>query len=132
MSADLASDAANPAEATAIVRNYFDALVANNWDRLASLLAADVVRNGPYRDNFEGRDEYVEFLRSTFASLKDYDLKIHSIAGDDRTAVAEITETVTMHGARLATDEAIVSDVRGSVITRVGVYLQQSYDPTEA
>lgn len=132
MSADPKGDDADPAAATAIVRRYFEALVAQDWTRLASLLAADVVRNGPYRDDFEGRDDYVEFLRSTFASLRDYNLTIRSISGGAGTAVAEITETVTMNGSRLATDEAIVFEVRDSAITRVGVYLQESYDPTES
>jgi ketosteroid isomerase-like protein len=132
VSADPTGGKADQAAATAIVRHYFDALVARDWIRLSTLLAADVVRNGPYGDDFEGRDEYVGFLRSTFATLRDYDLRIRSISGGATTAVAEITETVTMNGARLATDEAIVFEVGESAITRVGVYLQASYDPTES
>jgi limonene-1,2-epoxide hydrolase len=107
-------------------------MVARDWDGVAATLAPDVVRNGPYRDDFHGRDDYVAFLRSMFEWMQDYEMRVARVWADDGRVCAELSETVTLEGKRLRTDEAIVCDVDEArdVITRVQVFLQQSYDPT--
>ena len=107
---------------------------ANDWDGLAATLHSDVLRNGPYRDDFRGRDAYVEFLRSIFAWMRDYELTIArsfgEVSADGSGCVCvELAETVTIDEARLRTDEAIVFDLRDGLISRVQVFLQRSYDP---
>jgi hypothetical protein len=123
------------AVAREVVERYLERMVARDWDGLAATLAPDVVRNGPYRDDFTNRDDYVAFLRSMFEWMQDYEMHVARVWGDaDGCVCAELSETVTLDGARLRTDEAIVCDVdvtrRPAVITRVQVFLQQSYDPT--
>lgn len=51
----------NP-EPAALVRAYYDALDAGEYDRLRSLLAADFVQRRSDR-TFEGRDRFVAFMR---------------------------------------------------------------------
>jgi ketosteroid isomerase-like protein len=123
------------AVAVSVVERYLERMVAHDWDGLAATLAPDVVRNGPYRDDFTSRDEYVAFLRSMFEWMQDYEMHVARIWGEeDGRVCAELSETVTLDGKRLRTDEAVVCDVDlvrdPPVITRVQVFLQQSYEPT--
>ena len=113
-----------------VVERYLDRMVAHDWHGVAATLAVDVVRNGPYRDDFHGRDDYVAFLRSTFAWMQDYEMRVARVWGDDDGRVcAELSETVTLDGKRLRTDEAIVFDLRDGLIGRVQVFLQRSHTP---
>lgn len=105
---------------------------ARDWVGLRATLAPDVVRNGPYRDDYTEADAYVAFLRSMFEWMVDYALRVARVWDDGAgRACAELSETVTLDGKRLRTDEAIVFDVDvvAGVITRVQVFLQQSYEP---
>lgn len=115
-----------------LVTQYLDRMEARDWDGLAATLAPDVVRNGPYRDDFHGRDDYVAFLRRVFDWMRDYELLVARVwGGDDGRVCAELSETVTLDGKRLRTDEAILFDVDLDAhhITRVQVFLQQGYEP---
>jgi SnoaL-like polyketide cyclase. len=115
----------------ALVRRYLDAMAARDWDTLRATLASDVVRRGPFNDDFHSRDEYVAFLARTFAWMQDYTLDVARVWGTDERVCAELAETVTLDGRRLRTDEAIVFEITGPTITRVSVFLRQSYEPTQ-
>lgn len=113
-----------------VVTRYLERMEARDWDGFAATLADDVVRNGPYRDDYTSRDAYVAFLRGMFDWMQDYELRVARVWGDGAGRVcAELSETVTLDGKRHRTDEAIVFDVAGDRITRVQVFLQQSYEP---
>ena len=105
---------------------YLDALRGTDWDRLRALLAPDVVRHGPYGDDFTDRDAYVAFLADTFATLGDYELDVHRSFGDGTRTCVELAETATVGGTRLRTEEAVVFTVTRDVITEVSVYLRRS------
>lgn len=104
-----------------------------DWDALHATLAPDIERRGPYLDDYRGADAYVAFLRDTFMMLVDYELEVARVWGDDeRRVCAELSETVTLGGARLHTDEAVVFDVDDlDRIAAVQVFLRKSYDPTK-
>ena len=127
-----------PDREIATVREYLRSLVDHDWDALRATLAPDVVRRGPYLDDYRGAEPYVAMLASTLPSLVDYELDVARVWGDGNGRVcAELSETVTIAGARLRTDEAIVFDIgagRGAGdsarITAVQVFLRKSYDPT--
>jgi limonene-1,2-epoxide hydrolase len=109
-----------------VVRRYLDALARHDWDALAATLAQDVVRIGPYRDEYRGRDAYAAFLRTTVTALPGYELAVDRVADCGAVVTVELAETVDDGDARLRTQEAVVFDVAGGVITRVAVYLQTS------
>ena len=47
---------------TGVVEQYLAAVVAHDWDAARACLREDVVRNGPFRDQYQGRDDYVADL----------------------------------------------------------------------
>jgi ketosteroid isomerase-like protein len=109
-----------------LVHRYLDALIHQDWNAVRGTLAPDVVRLGPYNDNYTDREAYVEFLKATFAWMQEYAMDIARVWGTTDRACAELAETVTVDGRRLRTDEAIVFDVRDAQVTRVQVFLRQS------
>lgn len=120
------AEVASGSHAGAIVARYLDGLARHDWDALAATLAPDVVRMGPYRDEYRGRDDYVAFLRAAVTPLGGYELSIGTVHDAGRTIVVELTETVDDGDARLRTDEAVVFEVGDAGIARVAVYLQTS------
>ncbi len=113
-----------------VVERYLRSLVDHDWEGLEQTLAPDVVRRGPYLDDYRGAPAYTEFLKATLAALTDYELEIARVWGDgDGRVCAELSETVTLDGARLHTDEAVVFDVDSGRIVAVQVFLRKSFDP---
>jgi len=113
-------------EGPALVRRYLDAMVGHEWDELAATMTVDVVRRGPFQDDYHGRDVYVEFLRATFGWMQDYEMGVDRVWGDRDRVCAELAETVTIDGHRLRTEEAIVFELTDGLIATVSVYLRQS------
>jgi limonene-1,2-epoxide hydrolase len=109
-----------------VVGRYLDCLATSAWQDLATCLAPDVERLGPYRDAVRGRDAYTEFLRTTIESLSGYELHVVRALAAGASVVVELHETVDDGDGRLRTDEAVVFDVDDELITRVAVYLQTS------
>ena len=86
----------------AVVEEYLRSLVDHDWEGLSGTLAPDVVRRGPYLDDFQGAEAYVAMLSSTLPALVDYELEVARVWGDGEGRVcAELSETVTINGARL-------------------------------
>jgi len=109
-----------------LVHRYLEALVHQDWNEVRDTLAPDVVRLGPYNDDYTDRDAYIKFLEQTFAWMQDYSMDIARVWGTADRACAELAETVTIDGTRLRTDEAIVFEVHDGQIARVQVFLRQS------
>jgi len=116
----------NDAFARHTVQRYLAAMAAGDWSTLAATLAPDVERLGPYGDNVRGRAPYAEFLENVITSLSGYELVISDVIVAGGRVAVELSETVDDDGARLHTDETVVFDVAGGVITRVAVYLRKS------
>ena len=114
-----------------VVRRYLDTMVAHDWAGLAACLAPDVVRLGPYGDDYRGADVYVPFLQRTLEALDDYEMRVDRVAAaGPSVVVAELSETVTLDGARLETPEALVFDVGpDGRIARVAIFLRRSFTP---
>jgi ketosteroid isomerase-like protein len=114
--------------AEAVVRRYLATMVAHDWEGLAACLAPDVVRLGPFGDDYRGVDAYVPFLRSTLESLEGYVMRVDRVvaAGPD-VVLAELSETVEIDGKRLETPEALVFDLApDGRIARVAIFLRRS------
>jgi ketosteroid isomerase-like protein len=126
-----AHERASATESVATVRRYLDTMVAHDWEGLAACLAPDIVRLGPYGDDYHGADEYVPFLRRTLESLDGYEMRVDRVAGVAPDLVlAELSETVTLDGSRLETPEALVFDLDSDGrIARVAIFLRRSFTP---
>jgi hypothetical protein len=109
-----------------VVDRYLRALGTNDWVALPTTLASDVHRVGPYRDICDGRDEYAAFLQTTISALRGYVLEVSRVIATGPTVSVELSETVDDGDHRLHTDEVVVFDVAGGLITNVAVYLQTS------
>jgi len=110
-----------------VVETYLAAVVAHDWDALRDCLRDDVVRNGPFRDEYRGRDGYVTFLRELMPTLAGYSMDVTRItyAGSGRLAFAELAETVTMNGSPLRTEESLVFELDGEErIARIDIYIK--------
>jgi len=103
-----------------IVEQYLDAVTHHDWDGLRALLRDDVVRVGPFNDEYRGRDEYVAFLATLMPTLPDYSMEISRVTYADGVAVAELAENVA--GTR--TDEALVFELDGDRIARIDIFIK--------
>ena len=116
-------------DAVTVVSRYLDTMVAGDWDGLAECLDPDIVRLGPYGDDYHGVDAYVPFLRATIESLEGYVMRVDRVvAAEGGVVVVELSETVTIDGAALETPEALVFDLApDGRIARVAIYLRRSF-----
>lgn len=103
-----------------IVEHYLHALTTHDWDDLRVCLHDDVVRVGPYCDEYRGADAYVEFLSALMPTLPDYSMEVSRITYAGDRAFAELAETVG--GVR--TEEALVFELDGERISRVDVFIK--------
>ena len=118
----------NESVAIAVAKRFFDRMGAFDWDEMASCVAEDVTRVGPFRDVKMGRDDYRAFLAETIEALDGYVLAVQRIWSDGERAVAQLSETLNVDGRPRRTDEAIVLDIGpDGLIHRVEVYLQRGY-----
>ncbi len=109
-----------------VVQRYLAHMAAGEWPELRATLAADVHRIGPYNDVYDGADAYAEFLQTTITALSGYELVVDRMTASGGIVAVELSETVDDGDARLHTDETVVFDVAGGLITRVAVYLRTS------
>jgi hypothetical protein len=107
------------------VQRFIDCLSAQDWDGFAATMTEDVERLGPYGDVVSPRAKYVAFLQSVVPKHPNYGLAARRLtrSPDQRVAVAEVTETLTVGGAPVSYPEVLVFDVGDAgLITRVAVY----------
>ena len=103
-----------------IVEQYLDAVTHHDWDALRRLLRDDVVRVGPFNDEYRGRDTYVAFLSALMPTLPDYSMDISRVTYADDRAFAELAENVA--GTR--TEEALVFELDGDHIARIDIFIK--------
>lgn len=98
-------------------------MVAHDWARLGDLVTEDVVRIGPFSDEYRGRDAYLAFLRELMPTLSGYSMQVDAVTytPDRRRAFAELTETV----AATVTAEVLVFELTpDGQISRVAIYIR--------
>jgi limonene-1,2-epoxide hydrolase len=114
-------------EAGAVDR-YLACLAVNDWDGLAATIAeGDLIRNGPYCDVVEGKQQYLKFLRGVFASLNGYRLDVHRISQtSDQVCYVELSETFDIDGVPTEYPECLVFEQNSDgLINRVSVFIKQ-------
>ncbi|HLI72924.1 MAG TPA: nuclear transport factor 2 family protein [Acidimicrobiales bacterium] len=111
---------------TAVVERYLDRIVARDWDAVATCLAEDVVRVGPFGDLYTPRAPYLAFLSELMPSLEGYSMHVERIFGTDRLVVAELSETVSLDGTPVETPESLVFDLDDDgLISHISIYIQR-------
>jgi hypothetical protein len=114
-----------------ILDSYFEALRTQDWGRLATCLAEDVHRTGPYLDVVRGREAYVELLAKVIPTLRNYDLRVARVRRlAPASAVVELSELADMGGERREFPELLLFDFDDAgLIARVDVYIKQPPGP---
>jgi len=111
-----------------LIRRYLDGVAVQDWPAVSECLVADVRRVGPFGDVYEGREQYLAFLRRTMPTLAGYRMDVERIlhTADDTAAVAELTETVELGGRPVRTPESLVFDLDDDGrIRHIAIYVQQ-------
>ena len=104
-----------------IVERYLTALTGHDWSELRDCLSSDIVRVGPYNDEYRGVDAYVGFLSNLMPTLPDYSMEISRVTYTERLVFAELAENVG--GVR--TDEALVFELADDGrIARIDVFIK--------
>jgi len=116
-----------------VVEQYFELLIAHDFDRLADLLTDDIVRIGPFGDMKSPLVPYLEFLADLMPRLPGYAMDVHRVMYSDGVAVAEITETIEVDGTKIPTPEALVFDLApDGRIRKIQIYIQRLDDDAPA
>ena len=91
-------------------------------------LADDVLRHGPFGDDFNGVSAYVSFLQHTMPALPGYRMDIDCVTelGDQR-AMVELRETIELDSGPLVTHECLVFEVGSDgLLKEICVYIRQA------
>lgn len=112
----------------AVAERYLLAVAAHDWDVVTACVAGQVVRHGPFGDDFTGADDYLSFLRRTMPSLAGYRMDIDRVTGiGDRRAMVELRETVELDGRPVVTHECLVFDVGSDGrLTDIAIYIRHA------
>jgi hypothetical protein len=95
-----------------IVETYLEAIATQDWDRMRETIRGDVHRIGPYGDVYDGKDDYLKFLSELLPTLPGYAMDVARVTYcDERRAVVELTETVTVGGTPRVTPEVLLFDL---------------------
>ena len=111
-----------------VVEHYLASLAVHDWDGLAATIDDnDLIREGPYCDVVEGKDQYLRFLRGVFAALQGYRLDVHRISHiTDRLCYVELSETFDIDGVPSTCSECLVFEQNSvGLINRVSVFIKQ-------
>ncbi len=109
------------------LERYLEALRTQDWESLASCLAEDVHRTGPYLDEVRGKQPYVDFLSGILPTLRNYRLKVSRVRKvEGGSAIVELVEALDANGVRTEYPEALLFDFdEEGLIRRVDVYIKQ-------
>jgi ketosteroid isomerase-like protein len=111
-----------------VVGSYLERIVAHDWEGVASCLADDVERVGPFGDTYSGRGQYIAFLSDLMPKLEDYSMRVDRVESDasGRVVFAELTETLSMGGEIIETPEVLVFDLdEHGLIGHISIYIQR-------
>jgi len=115
---------------TEIVDRYLCAIVEHDWEAFGSCLAEDVVRKGPFGDDYEPKGPYLEFISKLMPTLGGYSMRVDRIVDAGDVVVAELTETVEIGGKVFVTPEALVFDLGSDgLIQKIDIFIKPHRDP---
>ena len=111
-----------------VATRYLEALARLDWDQVTASLAPNVLRHGPYGDDYRGLPAYLAFLQETMPALPGYRLDIDRVTDlDSRRALVELRETIEIESAPLVTWECLVFDVDADrQLEEIAIYIRQA------
>jgi ABC-type branched-subunit amino acid transport system substrate-binding protein/limonene-1,2-epoxide hydrolase len=108
-----------------VVERYLAAMTAHDWDALTATLDVDVVRNGPYRDVYRGREAYVAFLSELMPSLPGYSMEVARVTYSGSDVFVELSETVSIDGEPVRTEESLVFHIdNAGTIDTIDIFIK--------
>jgi ketosteroid isomerase-like protein len=109
----------------AVVERFLAAMQAHDWDAMGACVTDDVVRVGPYGDEYRGRADYVAFIAALLPTLPGYAMDVARVVAAGDIVTAQLAETVDVDGSPVRTPEALVFEVDDSGrIARIEVFTQ--------
>lgn len=122
----VAGEARDESRAIAVVMAFLACGGRRDFSSAKELLDEAVTRIGPDGDVKSGRDDYLSYLESVLADVRDYHYEVQRcvVSPDNRIVVVEIEEGLTeAGGAELEVKEAMVFDLTAELrIVRLSVY----------
>jgi SnoaL-like domain len=116
----------NPEPETVVLR-YLDRMVAHDWAAMTECLHPDVVRVGPFGDEYTRRSPYVEYLSGLLPTLANYDLTIERTVAEESVVLVQLTESMEFDGSMDVTREVLVFETDPSgLIARIDIFIQRS------
>jgi hypothetical protein len=114
--------------AGSVATRYLRALARLDWDEVTACLSSDVLRHGPYGDDYRGVPAYLAFLQETMPALPGYCLDIDRVTElDSRRALVELRETIELENGPLVTWECLVFDVDDDgLLDEIAIYIRQA------
>jgi hypothetical protein len=111
-----------------VATRYLQALARMDWDGVTACLSSDVLRHGPYGDDYEGVPAYLAFLQEMMPALPGYRLDIDRVTDlDHRRAMVELRETIDVENGRLVTWESLVFDLDAEGrLEEIAIYIRQA------
>ena len=116
----------NPTSSIAV--RYLQALSHQDWDEVTRCLARDVIRHGPFGDDFKGVTKYISFLQRTMPSLPGYQMDIDKVTAlVDQRIMVELRETIELDDCPLVTYECLVFEVDSEgLLGEIFIYIRQA------
>ena len=109
-----------------IARRYLDAVADQEWEAASSCLAEAIRRVGPFGDVYQGRDQYLEYLRELMPTLAGYRMEIRRVVEAGSVVVVELAETIVADEHPIETAESLVFDLdEDGLIAHIAIYIQQ-------
>jgi hypothetical protein len=116
----------NPEPETVVLR-YLDRMVAHDWAAMTECLHPDVVRVGPFGDEYTPRGPYVEYLSGLLPTLVNYDLAIERTVAEQSLVLVQLTESMEFDGSTDVTREVLVFETDpAGLITRIDIFIQRA------
>jgi hypothetical protein len=114
-------------EPETVVLRYLDRMVAHDWAAMTECLHPNVVRVGPFGDEYTPRRPYVQYLSGLLPTLVNYDLTIERTIAEQSVVLVQLTESMEFDGSMDVTHEVLVfeTDLAG-LITHIDIFIQRA------
>jgi SnoaL-like domain len=114
--------------ARSVVTRYLRAVARQDWDQVSGCLADDVLRRGPYGDDFRGATTYIAFLQRTMVSLPGYRMDVDKVSClRDHRVMVELRETIDLDAGPLVTFECLVFAINSEgLLEEISIYIRQA------